>query len=150
MLKTDSFHVIGIAKRTSNAEGHASVDIPALWQKFMSENVIAKIPNKLTEEVFCVYTEYEGDHEQPYTTLIGCKVSSLNDIPEGCKGITISNGNVKKFVAKGDLMKGIIIQKWLQIWDLNLNRTYQSDYEVYGEKAQNPQAAEVEIFVGVE
>ena len=149
MLKTDSFYVIGIAKRTSNALGKASVDIPALWQKFMSENVIEKIPNKLSEEVFCVYTEYEGDHNQPYTTLIGCKVSNLDNLPEGYKGITIAGGNMEKFVTKGDLMQGVIVQQWMKIWNMDLQRTYQSDYEVYGEKAQNPQDAEVEIFVGV-
>ena len=149
MLKTDSFHVIGIAKRTSNVEGQASVDIPALWQKFMAENVVAKIPNKLSEEVFCVYTEYDSDHNKPYTTLIGCKVANLNDVPEGFKGITIEGGEMKKFTAKGDLMQGVIWQEWAKIWDLDLDRTYQSDYEVYSAKAQNPQDAEVDIFVGI-
>ena len=56
---------------------------------------------------------------------------------------------MKKFTAKGDLMKGVIVQEWMKIWESNLDRTYQSDYEVYGAKAQNPQDAEVDIFVGV-
>lgn len=46
-------------------------------------------------------------------------------------------------------MEGAVINTWFKIWDTDLNRTYKTDFEVYGEKAQNPNDAEVEIFVGV-
>jgi predicted transcriptional regulator YdeE len=37
--KIQKFSVIGISVRTTNENGQAGQDIPALWQKFMSENV---------------------------------------------------------------------------------------------------------------
>lgn len=146
---SETFHIIGIDVRTSNQNGQAGQDIPNLWQKFMSENIAGKISNKISEEVFCIYTEYEGDHNKPYTTLLGCKVDSLENIPESMRGMTFTTKNQKAFQAKGNLLQGAIWQKWAEIWETDLDRTYTFDYEVYGEKAQNPEDAEVVIFVAV-
>ncbi|MFT6810883.1 MAG: putative transcriptional regulator YdeE [Saprospiraceae bacterium] len=38
---------------------------------------------------------------------------------------------------------------WLEIWQQDLNRVYSADFEIYGEKAQNPQDVEVEILVAI-
>lgn len=146
----DSFKLIGISIRTSNQENRAAQDIPALWQRFMGENIASKIPNKIGETVYCAYTEYEGDHNQPYTTLIGCPVSDLNQVPAGMKGIEVPGGSYEHFAPKGNLSDGIIINQWFKIWETDLDRTYQTDFEVYGEKASNPNSAEVDIFVGVQ
>ena len=32
---------------------------------------------------------------------------------------------------------------------MDLNRTYLADFEIYGQKAQNPSTAEVDIYIGV-
>ena len=48
MEKLEQFYLIGISVRTSNENGQAMTDIPALWNKFMSENWIEKIPNKIS------------------------------------------------------------------------------------------------------
>ena len=146
----NSFKLVGISIRTSNQNNRAAQDIPALWQRFMSENIANKIPNKLAETVYCAYTEYEGDHNQPYTTLIGCPVSALTEIPDGLKGIEVPAGSYEQFTPKGRLSDGIIINQWFKIWETDLDRTYQTDFEVYGEKASDPNAAEVDIFVGVQ
>ncbi|VAW27465.1 bacterial regulatory protein, DeoR family [hydrothermal vent metagenome] len=144
----EKFNIIGISVRTSN-NGHADKDIPALWKRFMEEDISSKIANKIEDAIYCAYTEYESDHTKPYTTLIGCKVDSLDNIPDGMKGITIDASNYSKFVAKGDLMEGAVVNTWFKIWEAPLDRTYKTDFEVYGSKAQNPNDAEVDIFVGV-
>lgn len=54
-----------------------------------------------------------------------------------------------KFVAKGDLTQGAVYQAWEKIWGSDLDRKFTADFEVYGEKSQNPAGAEVDIFVGV-
>lgn len=70
------FHVIGISIRTTNENNQAAQDIPELWNKFMTESVIEKIPNKVENAVYCIYTEYEKDHTKPYTTILGCRVKT--------------------------------------------------------------------------
>jgi len=148
-MSTQTFHIIGIDVRTSNENQKAMQDIPALWQRFMGENLLEKIPNKVSQEIFCIYTEYEGDHNKPYTTLLGCKVSSLENVPEDLRGMTFNIKNQKQFTAKGNLQQGAVAQAWYKIWESDLQRTYTFDYEVYGEKAQNPEDAEVDIFISV-
>ncbi len=148
-IKLEAFHVIGLAIQTSNAAGQSGTDIPKLWTKFMTENVATKIPNKISNEIYCIYTNYEGDHTKPYTTLLGCKVSSLAQIPEGLKAMTFNKANYQPFTANGDLMQGVVWQKWSEIWSADMDRTFVADFEVYGKKAQDPSNAEVEIYVGV-
>jgi len=151
MKQIESFKVIGIAVRTTNENNQAMNDISLLWNKFFSENLIEKIPNKLGSEIYCIYTEYEKDYTKPYTTIIGCKVENLNEIPEGMIGKEIEGGKYQEFLAKGDLTKGAVFQEWSKIWsNSDLKRRYTADFEVYGEKAQNQENAEVEIYVGIE
>ncbi|KAF9660349.1 effector binding domain-containing protein [Tenacibaculum mesophilum] len=147
--QNEPFYVVGISVRTTNENQQAAKDIPALWQRFMSENIVEQIPNKLSNEVYAVYTDYESDYTKPYTTIIGCKVSEISNIPEGFVCKKIAAPNYKTYAAKGSLTENIVYNKWLEIWSEDINRAYTSDYEVYGAKASDPTNAEVEIFIGV-
>jgi predicted DNA-binding transcriptional regulator YafY/predicted transcriptional regulator YdeE len=143
------FFIVGIAVRTTNEQGQATRDIPALWGRFFAENIAATIPNTLDQSVFCVYTDYEGDHTKPYTTVLGLKVSNLDIVPAGMKGVICGGGKHQKFTAKGSLNQGVVFGEWTKIWNSNLPRTFTADFEVYGEKAANPDDAEVDIFIAV-
>jgi len=147
--KIESFKVIGISIRTSNENARSANDIGKLWEKFMAEGIANKIPNKSSEEVFSIYTNYEGDHSKPFDTILGCKVSSLDNVPDGMIGQSFDGGVYQKFVAKGDLSKGVVYNAWSEIWQKNLNRTFIADFEIYGEKSMDPSNAEVEILVGI-
>ena len=149
MEKLAQFYLIGISVRTSNENGQAMTDIPALWNKFMSENWIEKIPNKKSFDIYSVYTDYESDHTKPYTTLLACQVSSLDSIPEGLVGKTISAATYQKITAKGNIMEGLIYNEWIKIWNSDYKRTYSADFEIYGEKAKDFSNAEVDIYLAV-
>ncbi|MEL7002447.1 MAG: effector binding domain-containing protein, partial [Bacteroidota bacterium] len=99
--------------------------------------------------VYSLYTEYEGDHTEPYTTLIGCKVSNLDSIPEGMVAKKFDGGDYLKLSAKGDITNNLIVDKWSQIFKLDIERAFSADFEVYGEKAQNPSDAEVDFYIAV-
>jgi len=143
------FYVMGIAVRTTNENMQAAQDIGALWNRFMSENIADQIPGKVDPSIYSVYCEYEKDHTRPYTTLLGCRVNSIDHIPEGMKAITIAEGSYATFTAKGNLMEGAVYKAWLDIWDAGLDRAFATDFEVYGSKAQNPHDAEVDIMIGL-
>jgi predicted transcriptional regulator YdeE len=147
--KIKSFSVIGISVRTTNENGQAGQDIPALWNKFMTEGIAAQIPNKIDSTVYCIYTDYEKDHTKPYTTILGCKVENLNNIPTEMVGKIFDKAEYEKFVAKGNILKGMVFDEWTKIWNSDLNRTFTADFEVYGEKSQNPENAEVDIFIAI-
>jgi len=148
-VKIEPFQVIGISIRTSNNNNQAAQDIGQLWNRFMAEGIAAQIPNKLDSTVLSIYTNYEGDHNQPYDTILACKVANLDHIPEGMVGASIAGGTYVKFVSKGDLSQGIIVKSWMEIWGTSLDRNYLADFESYDERAQDPSNVEVDIWVGV-
>lgn len=147
--KIKSFNLIGISVKTTNEDNRAAKDILVLWNKFISQNILQKIPNKIDNTIYCVYTEYEKDHTKPYTTILGCKVENLKNIPTEMIGKIIEGGNYVKQTAKGNLMQGAIANAWIKIWNANFSRLYTADFEVYGQKAQNLEDAEVDIFIAV-
>ena len=148
-VKIEPFKVIGISVRTTNENNQAAKDIGNLWGQFMNEKVLDLIPNKIDPTIYCIYTDYESDHTKPYTTLLGCKVENLNEIPNGMIGQSFDGGNYVKFSAKGDLSKELIIDQWKKIWEMDLDRTFTADFEVFGAKAQNPADAEIDILIAV-
>jgi len=148
-VQVEAFQIIGISVRTTNENGQAASDIPLLWEKFMTEGISEKIPNKISDEVFSIYTNYESDHTKPYDTILGCKVSSFENIPEGMIAQSFEGGTFAKFLSTGNANKGAVYQTWVAIWNTDLDRLYTADFEVYGIKATNLPNAEVDIYVAI-
>jgi predicted transcriptional regulator YdeE len=131
------FTIAGIAVRTTNENGQSGIDIPALWNKFMAENMLEKIPNKINNNIYCIYTDYEKDYTKPYTTLLGCQVANMDTIPKGMVAQSFDGGKYYKHTAKGNLSEGAVLHAWTEIWGMDIDRAYTADFELYGEKAQN-------------
>jgi predicted transcriptional regulator YdeE len=60
--------------------------------------------------------------------------------------LTIPENDYTKLVAKGK-MPDCVANTWKQIWNLEINRKYEYDFEIYSEKSKNWNNAEVEVFV---
>ena len=148
-VKIKPFKVIGISVRTTNENGQAGKDIPVLWEKMISEDIVNSIPNKIDNTIYSIYTDYEKDHTKPYTTVLGCEVENLDDIPEGMVGYSFDGGDYLRFTVKGDVSKDLVINEWIKIWNMDLGRAFTADFEVYGKKSQNPLDAEIDIFIAV-
>lgn len=147
--KINEFTIVGIKTRTQN-DGRAASDIPALWNKLMSENLIAKITNRVDDAIYCLYTEYEGDHTMPYSVVLGCKVSDSENVPDGMIQLKVPESNTAKFLAKGKIEHGeAVVATWMDIWKSGLDRAFTTDYEVYDHRANNVQDAEVDIFIAL-
>jgi predicted transcriptional regulator YdeE len=144
----DSFYVIGISVRTTNSNGKSLKDIGELFGKFMSQNLIQRIPNKISNDIYCVYTEYESDFNAPYTTIIGCRVSSTEDIPEGFISKIIPTSKYQVYKSIGNL--SVTLGKtWEGIWSSEIDRRYSADFDIYGEKAMDFSNGEVDSYVSV-
>ena len=148
-IKLKSFSVVGISVRTTNEHMQAATDILALWNTFFAENIGSKISNKTTEELYCVYTDYETDFTKPYTTILGYKVAHLNAIPEGLTGTTVPEKEYQVFTAKGKLAEGAVYNEWTKIWNTSIDRAYTADFEIYGERSQDPENGEVDIYIAL-
>lgn len=147
---TKGFKIIGIATRTTNQGGQSLQDLGKLWTQFYTDDIFGKIPNKISNEIYAVYTDYQGDFTEAYTAIIGVPVSTLDETPEGLLGREFMAEHFKKFTAKGE-MPNAIMSTWADIWqrEEELNRKYSYDFEVYCDKPQNGAESEVEIFLSV-
>ena len=101
----------------------------------MTNGIADKIPNKIDNSILCIYTDYEKDYTKPYTTILGCKVSDLQNIPDGMVGKTFETADYTKIIAKGNILQGMVFNEWIKIWNSDLDRAYTADFEVYGEKS---------------
>jgi len=145
------FKVIGISIRTTNENGQSAKDIEAIWGRFWNEKIQEQIPNKINDNIYAVYTDYETDFNGAYTTVIGLPVSSFENIPEGFVGITIEKAEYQKFVSKGKMPEAVV-NTWIEIWgnnELNQTRTYYADFTIHGKKYFDGDNAEVETFISV-
>lgn len=149
LKKLKELMIVGIEVRTSNLNGQAAKDIPALWNRWMTEQIDKKIPNKVNNTMYALYTDYEGDHNQPYTTIIGCEVENLDNIPEEFTVKIIPEAQYAQFTAEGDLTKNAVIDVWMQIWNSSIDRKYTTDIEIYDERAMNPTNGIAEILIAV-
>ena len=149
-INIPAFNIIGIAVKTSNNDlAKLQQDMQGLWNRFISENIADKIPGKTSNDVYCIYTDYESDYTKPYLALLGCQVENLKNIPDNLIGKHFNGGTYIKKMAKGNLFAGIVYDAWKEIWALDIPRTYYADFEIYGINAANPENAEIEILLGV-
>ena len=48
--------------KTTNENGQSAIDCGSHWQKFEAGKYAERIPNKINDEIFAVYHDYESDH----------------------------------------------------------------------------------------
>lgn len=144
-----SFTIAGISVRTSNKEGKSQKDIGELWNRFFSQQTSEAIPNKVSDEIYCIYTDYESNFMGAYTTILGCRVSDTQNLPTGMVVKHIPTGRYHEYRSEGKLPE-CVGQTWMNIWQSpDTNRMYEADFDIYGAEAQNPENAVVATFVSV-
>ena len=138
---------IGLELRTNNQE--CSLAMPAHKERFFKENILSKIPNKINGNILALYTDYEGDYTEPYSWILGCEVSSLDNVPAGLVGKVIPQSKYAVFTTQGAFPQGLIAA-WQTIWNTDLPRSYTSDFEIYTADF-NPQInPEVKVYIAVD
>lgn len=150
-IRRNKFKLVGIklTNKTTNENNQSSVDCGNLWQKFENDKIFDLIPNKISDEIYAVYYEYEKDETKPFSYFIGCKVEEKTNTPKGLDELLVPAQNYVKVVAKG-VMTGCISEAWKKIWTSKINRKYGVDFEVYDERSQDWNAAELDIFVSID
>jgi predicted transcriptional regulator YdeE len=120
--------IVGIAIETNNQE--ASETLPNLWKKFMQEKIFDKISNKTNNYIYAVYTDYQGDYTKPYTYIIGCEVSSFDNISKGLVTKVIPASKYAVYSSDGQYPESLL-STWQKIWKSGLKRAYKTDLEIY-------------------
>ena len=142
------FFVAGLSVRTINKDGRAAADIGALWQKLTDGNLGDKLEDKESNELYCIYTDYESDHTDYYTAILGYKVASIEYLPEGFIGKAVPASKYAVFTSEGEFPANIATT-WQQIWQSDLQRKYTADFDVYtlNERFED---TDFEIYVAID
>lgn len=144
----EEFRIIGISVRTSNQNGQSKKDISELWARFMSENIAGKISGKVNENLYCIYTDYESDFMGAYTTILGFRVNSIENIPEEYTVKTITASKYALFKSTGKL-PDCVLNTWMDIWKSEIKREYSADFDVYPPDAFSSENPVVETYLSV-
>lgn len=144
----ESFTIVGISVRTTNQNHQSQRDITKLWEIFFRNNVIEMIPDRVSDDIYCIYTDYESDYTAEYTTVLGCKVSSHLNIPVNLIVKEIPTSKYNKYISEGELPYAIG-RTWAHIWQSDIDRRYAADFDVYGEGAKDPKNAKIMTFLSI-
>lgn len=153
--RAESFTVVGIAGRTTNTkEMTADGIIGKYWGRLMQAELLAKIPNKADGNIVAVYTDYASDHNGDYLFVLGARVKSVGEVPTGMVAKTVPAGKYAVFTSERGPGYEVVPRLWERINGLPKtavggDRLYRADYEVYDERARDPQASVVDVYVGI-
>ena len=155
VVQETGFTVIGISARTSNAKEISGQSvIGQQWARFMKDGLLNKIPNKDDANILAVYTDYESDANGPYDFILGARVSSADNVPQGMVATKIPAGRYAVFTSEKGLVTKAVPDTWRRIWglpksSLGGNRAYLADFELYDQRASDPQNSQVDIYIGI-
>ncbi len=156
-VSLNELKLVGIFVRTSNkAEMDPNLaKIPGNFNRYFSNGLFDKILNRKSPFVtYSVYTEYESNEFGEYTHFIGEEVLSFEAQDLSLfKTLTVPENKYTKFTTNKGEMPKIVIETWQKIWQMNEiemqgKRNYIADFEIYDQRAIDPQNAEVDIYIG--
>lgn len=119
-----------------------------LWHRFWKENLPAKITNRSNNTIYVIYHDYQDGINKGYAATIGYRVNHIDESPSELTIIVIPQQRYHVFTAHGNLPESVT-KTWKKIMQANLQRTFSYDFEIYDERAQNPQDAIVDIYVSI-
>jgi predicted transcriptional regulator YdeE len=148
------FTVIGIEARTTNAkEATAGGVIPAQWQKFFQEGILERISNKTGANIYALYTDYASDRNGEYVYVIGAMVKEGTAAPAGMVSKRVPGGRYAVLTSEQGRVSAVVPGAWQKLWKLEddgkLKRAYKTDFEIYDQRARDPQNAQVDVYVGL-
>ena len=155
VVEEEGFTVVGISARTSNAKEMTNAGvIGPMWGRLMQQGLLARISHKADQNIVAVYTDYASDHNGEYTYVLGARVTSDADIPEGMVAKKIPAGKFAVFTSDKGPAPKVVPELWMKINSLPKtatggNRLYRSDFEIYDQRAADPQNLQMDAYIGI-
>ncbi|MGB6133974.1 MAG: GyrI-like domain-containing protein [Acidobacteriaceae bacterium] len=149
-----SFTVVGMTVRTNNAaEAGGQGQIPQLWQRVMSANLLDQIPNRAGSDLVVVYSDYASDNNGDYNCTLGVPVLSVGKLPDGFVAKTIQAGRYAVFTSDQGPPEQVVPALWMRIArltpaELGGTRAYQTDFEIYPADS-SPDSLQMTAHVGL-
>ncbi len=150
--------LLGITERTNNKNEMDPEKgiIGKTLARYFGEQLSGQIAHRSNPGItYCVYTNFESDEHGEYTYFIGEAVDSVEgqDL-DTFTALSIPASQYQTFTTEPGKMPGVVISAWQDIWsmgesDFDGRRSYVADFEVYDERATDPNNSIVDIYIGI-
>jgi predicted transcriptional regulator YdeE len=151
IIKRAGFTVAGYKITTNNKDAMEKGTIGMAWEHFFEKGIFNKVPNKLDERIYAVYTNFEewfseDSVNKNYDLIIGCKTSDPDGMAKWLNEVEIPEQNYSKYVAIWELPYSVV-NTWEEIWKSDVKKNNTVDFEVYGYNSQKGDDSEVDIYL---
>lgn len=117
--------VVGVSAITGNNDPNMGKAIGGLWEKLYQGGINKTIKNKVNEYAIGLYSDYK---DNKYLVTAGNEVCKAEN--EGLIIKKIPAGKYAKFSIEGH-MERAVAEAWNKIWEMDLDRSYEADFEEY-------------------
>ncbi|MGH1374754.1 MAG: GyrI-like domain-containing protein [Alphaproteobacteria bacterium] len=145
--KLPAFDVVGVSVIVSDHE-NASEEINRLWERFFQESIGQSVDNRVDDVIYAVYSDYEGDHTKPYRLTIGYKINGAAQLGGSLHHVQVKEADYAMMSAAGEQPKALV-DTWTAVWQSDLDRKFETDFEVYGQRFFEDGVHEVLVAIGV-
>lgn len=144
IVKQKEILVAGCKARTNNARPDMGEVIGAVWRKFYEGGIYQKLREVTNTTTYGVYDNYESDASGDYDFSACAPVQ--NPTQDACIQVTrLPAGSYAKFDAGTKLED--VGRCWMEIWQTELKRVYDCDYEVYEKRGEE---LHISIYIHIE
>lgn len=151
--KVQQFSVVGVSALITAGPDGASEQINELWQHFFESQIGHILRQRGDDIVYAVYSDYQGDFTKPYRLTIGFKMeegaAAKALAPDLLHEARVQSGDYAMMSAAGEQPKALI-EAWTAIWQSDLPRRYDTDFEVYGPNFFKEDLHEILVCVGIQ
>lgn len=157
LINKPEIKLIGLTARTNNQNemDPETSEIGKLAGHFWGQNIASQIPNRKNPgATLSIYTDYDSNEHGNYTYFIGEEVNSFENVPSEFQQLTIPAATYQKFTTSSGKMPAVVINAWKEIWkmssaDFGGERAYVADFEVFDQRANDPNNASLDIYIGI-
>ncbi|MDX1902346.1 MAG: GyrI-like domain-containing protein [Gammaproteobacteria bacterium] len=158
LVNKSEIKLVGLTARTNNKNemNPQTSKISELVSRFWGQNLATQISHRKHPGItLSVYTDYESDEHGDYTYFIGEEVSAFENVPDDLQKLTIPAAQYIKLTTPSGKMPEVVMQAWMQIWkmsaqDLGGKRAYIADFEVYDQRASDPNDTSLDVYIGIQ
>jgi predicted transcriptional regulator YdeE len=152
VVEHEGFSFIGRAAKTANEqEMKGEGVISSQWVNFYEGQLMQAINPKKNSSILAVYTNYESDETGTYTFALGAEVMENAIAPDGMEKIDIPASEYIIFTTRKGHVQEVVVEAWQEIWEWSQSneRAFIADFEVYDQRATDPENSQVDIFISV-
>lgn len=132
-----------------NSESETQLSLAKAWKTFTANKHRFAINNKISDDIYLIYSDYSQHAKGTISLFIGHKVSEFNDLASDFKPLTVPSQSYASFQLNGDFSH-IAHDAWQQLPSLNLNRSYNYDMEIYPSSSTIDRIGSAQLLISIQ